>query len=181
MRNREAAAEDGWCRRREGSTGEREPRQDRKARTRLRAGEETGGLRGRRIGEKTRRGPQGHGAARGAAVPAEIVQDAAGNLHPFSLHDEDPQQEQCIPAPRGRGPRVRQGDSGSPESGQRQRRQLRRRAARGGTRTLPSRSLSPGPRGRAEAWGGAPGVTPLLCLKGPMGSWRIESLSKLSQ
>lgn len=33
---------------------------------------------------------------------AEIVQDAAGNLHPFGLHDEDPQQEQGIPAPRGR-------------------------------------------------------------------------------
>lgn len=42
---------------------------------------------------------------------AEIVQDAAGNLHPFGLHDEDPQQEQCIPAPRGRGPRVLQEDS----------------------------------------------------------------------
>lgn len=63
-----------------------------------------------------------------AAVPAEIVQDAAGNLHPFGLHDEDPQQEQCIPAPRGRGPGVRHGDSGSPDRGQRrQQRRLQRR------------------------------------------------------
>ena len=74
-----------------------------------------GGLRGRRNwegGKKKSSGRQGAEAARGATVPAEIVQDAAGNLHPFGLHDEDPQQEQCIPAPRGRGPRVLQEDSG---------------------------------------------------------------------
>lgn len=35
-------------------------------------------------------------------VPAEIIQDAAGNLQAFGLHSEDPQQAQGIPAPRSR-------------------------------------------------------------------------------
>lgn len=60
-------------------------------------------------------------------VPAEIIQDAAGNLQAFGLHNEDPQQTQRIPAPRSRhrretqrcGPR----DSGTlcpdPEAGPR--------------------------------------------------------------
>lgn len=33
---------------------------------------------------------------------AEIIQDAAGNLQAFGLHNEDPQQAQRIPAPRSR-------------------------------------------------------------------------------
>lgn len=113
VRNREAAAEkEGWCRPRKGSPREREQRRDRKARIRMwaaGAGAEASAVVSSEHGDKGRRG----------AVPAEIVQDAAGNLHPFGLHDEDPQQEQCIPAPRGRGPRVRHGDSGAPESGRR--------------------------------------------------------------
>lgn len=105
------------------------------------------------------RKPDGGEKGSGSAVPAEIVQDAAGNLHPFGLHDEDPQQEQCIPAPRGRELTVRHEDSGSPESGQprqpRQRRLQRRREGEGAGpahfRPAPS-ALDPetGPRLGAE-------------------------------
>lgn len=100
-------------------------------------------------------GTVGAVAARGDVVPAEIVQDAAGNLHPFGLHDENPQQEQCIPAPRGRGPRVRHGDSGSPESGQRRRQRLQQREGEGAGpahfRPAPSaQNPEPGPERGAE-------------------------------
>lgn len=111
-----------------GSSRKSEQRRDRKARTRGRAGGGGAEAPGSASVRENEEGTKGARTARGDAVPAEIVQDAAGNLHPFGLHDEDPQREQCIPAPRGRGPRVRHGDSGSPERGKRrQRRQLQRR------------------------------------------------------
>lgn len=108
-------------------------------------------------GDKGRRG----------ALPAEIVQDAAGNLHPFGLHDEDPQQKQCIPAPRGRGPRVRHGDSGAPESGRR----LQRGRAGAGARPAHLRPAPSAldPRGWAEARGGAPGLNAPVLLEQPNG------------
>lgn len=98
----------------EGSTRKGEQRRDPKARPRMWAGGRPGGL---GVCDETRTGGKGTRAARGAAVPAEIVQDAAGNLHPFGLHDEGPQQGQCIPAPRGRALGVRHGDYGSLGSG----------------------------------------------------------------
>lgn len=60
-------------------------------------------------------------------VPAEIIQDAAGNLQAFGLHNEDPQRAQRIPAPGSRHRREAQtcgpADSGTlcpdPEAGPR--------------------------------------------------------------
>lgn len=128
MRTREAAAERRGCRPREGRAGKASSGGTGK---RGQGGGRGGGgaeAPGSASVRENEEGTKGARTARGDAVPAEIVQDAAGNLHPFGLHDEDPQREQCIPAPRGRGPRVRHGDSGSPERGKRrQRRQLQRR------------------------------------------------------
>ncbi|KAK2118183.1 hypothetical protein P7K49_005070 [Saguinus oedipus] len=110
-------------------------------------------------GDRRNRKPGGGERGSGSAVPAEIVQDATGNLHPFGLHDEDPQQEQRIPAPRGRRLRVLHEDSGSPESEQprqpRRKRLQRRREGEGAGpahfRPAPS-ALDPdtGPRLGAE-------------------------------
>lgn len=75
------------------------------------------------------------------------------------------------------------GDRGyGTESRQRRRRLRRKREGEGAGpahfRPAPSAwDPEAGPR----SGGGAPGATPLLCLKGPMGSWRTGSLSKLSQ
>lgn len=109
---------------------------------------------------------------------AEIVQDAAGNLHPFRLHDEDPQQKQCIPAPRSRG----RGYGSETPAGRRERAARRRRSQEpegegGETRSLPSGAFSPRPPRLGRGGGGAPGATPRFYLNGPMGSWRMGSLS----
>lgn len=119
-------------------------------------------------------GPTGAGAARSTAVPAEIVQDAAGNLHPFGLHDEDPQQEQGIPAPRGRGPRVWHEERVAAAP-------TRTRRGKGETRSLTFCTLSPGPPRLGRGAGRSPGSYAPFCLNGPMGCWKIGSLSTLSQ
>lgn len=163
---------------------------DPRARTRLRAGcrDAAAPAVGQRGGKPG--GDGGARAARGDAVPAEIVQDAAGNLHPFGLHDEDPQQEQGIPAPRGRDrgcgtetpalPRAGSGSGGGAGgaggggggvSGDDERRE-----EAGPARFRPATSAGPG--GGARARGGAAGVTPPLCLKGPIGSWRAGARAR---
>lgn len=179
MRNREAAAgKEERCRPREGSPRERERRRDRKSK-----GKDVGGGRDREASadveseEKERaRGPKGTRVARSAAVPAEIVQDAAGNLHPFGLHDEDPQQEQRIPAPRCRGPRVWHGERAAAAAAP-----TSTRGGRGETRLLMFRTLSPGPPRLGQGAGRSPGSYAPFCLNGPMGSWDFGSLSALSQ
>ena len=142
-------------------------------------GRRRGGVRGRRNLEKKSRGRQGAGAARGAPVPAEIVQDAAGNLHPFGLHDEDPQQEQCIPAPRGRGPRVRHGEQATTAAAAAAAAvPTKTRGGRGGTRSLPPGSLSLGPRGWAAVRGRSPGSHAPALLERPNGKLENRQLEQ---
>lgn len=93
----------------------------------------------------------------GAAVPAEIIQDAAGNLHPLRLHDEDPRQKQCIPAPRGRG----RGDGSEAPAGRRAGGAAAaltgtRAGGRGDTRSLPSGAFSPRPPRLGRGGGRSP-------------------------
>lgn len=134
------------------------------------------------MGEE-QQGTTGAEAARGAAVPAEIVQDAAGNLHPFGLHDEDPQQEQRIPAPRGRGPTVLQEDSGSPENTQRRRRRrlLRKREGKGAGPLTFFRLPRPGTPRLGRGGGRSPESHAPALLERPNGKVGNWDLSKLSQ
>lgn len=92
-------------------------------------------------GGRTQVGAAGRMRASGGGgeplVPAEIVQDAAGNLQAFGLHDEDPQQAQRIPAPRSLHGRAA------------------RRPGPADTGTL-CPDPEAGPRRGAEPWGHAP-------------------------
>lgn len=89
-------------------------------------------------------------------VPAEIVQDAAGNLQTFGLHGEDRQQAQCIPAPRSRH---------------------RRAAQRPGPTDTGTLRPDPeaGPRRGAEPWSHAPSAR-----KGPMESGEARACARLA-
>lgn len=133
-------------------------------------------------GAKKSSGRQGAEAARGAMVPAEIVRTLPG-ISTRLVSMMDPQQEQCIPAPRGRGPRVLQEDPKNTQRRQQQRRWLlrKREGERGGT---PLTSL-PAPSARDPRLGLGGGRSPEshapAPLEDPMGRWRTGTLGKLSQ
>lgn len=145
-----------------------------------------GGRRPRRASNprKPGRGRPGPGrAGADAAVPAEIVQDAAGNLHPFRLHDEDPQQEQCIPAPRSRGrgcgseaPARRRAGSAAAAAAF-----TGTRGGRGETRSLPSGAFSPRPPEAGPRRGRSPGSHAPVLLERPNGKLEDREPERVSQ
>ena len=165
------------------SRREKEQRRDGNAGTRMRTGRGGAEVFGAAESERRKNSTGRQGPRQRGAVPAEIVQDAAGNLHPFGLHDEDPQQEQRIPAPRGRGPTALQEDSGSPENTQRRRRRRlpRKREGRGAEPLTSFRLPRPGTPRLGRGGGRSPESHAPALLERPNGKVENWDLRKLSQ
>ena len=158
------------------SRREKEQRRDGNAGTRMRTGRGGAEVSGaaeseRRKNSTGRQGPRQRGAPRYLQRSSRTLPGISTRLvSMMRTHSRSSAsrlraaggRRHCRKTPARRRTRSGGGGGGSHGSGR----------GEGRNRSPPSGSRGPGPRGWAEAGGGVPRATPLLCLKGPMGRWR---------